>query len=161
MVVWLAKGRGRKQKKPVTKESVHPVKTPHSPEDPGDYLNKTPSWRFARNKAHKYDRWKILNNTERVTSILDSLMGFEGLKWQEIKLASGGKRSGTNNHFIGKDELCKDAQEYMDQYQLDDQIFSLRISGKERLFGQIDNGVFVIHWYDENHEICPSTKRNT
>lgn len=151
-----------KKKKPKINKQISNEKNPTLKENAESYKKKTPSWKFAKNKNHEYDRWKILyQDIEKINSIIDSLANFEGMTWQEIETSNGGKNKGTNSHFIDKKDLCKDAQEYMEKYQLDDTIFSLRISGKERLFGQIENGIFIIHWFDAEHEICPLNKKHT
>ena len=86
-------------------------------------------------------------------------MDFEGQTWTEIMSASGGKRTGTNSHFIPVAHLIKEAQKRAEELKIDDyEFFSLRLDAKKRLWGIIDGGVFQIIWYDPNHEICPSHK---
>lgn len=152
----------KNKKKPKITKEVRESKVPFTNEDGESYLKKQPSWRFAKNKNHTFDNWKILNQTqEKINEIIDSLISFEGMTWNSIMKASGGRKNGTNHHWINKDKLCSEAQEYMEKFQLDDEIFSLRLNGQNRLFGQIENGVFIIHWYDATHEICPSFKKHT
>ena len=84
------------------------------------------------------------------------------MTWSEIQSASGGKRAGngTNNHFEYIAEMSKEAQKRAKELHLDvDQLFSLRLTGKERLYGILNNGVFYVLWYDAQHEIYPSVKK--
>ena len=37
-----------------------------------------------------------------------------------------------------------------------DDVVSLRLSGPERVFGYLDNGVLVLLWWDPLHQVCPS-----
>ena len=43
----------------------------------------------------------------------------------------------------------------------EDEVFSLRINGKHRLIGILEDGVFYVIWNDKEHDICTSSKRNT
>ncbi|MDX1890113.1 hypothetical protein [Mycolicibacterium sp. 050158] len=58
-----------------------------------------------------------------------------------------------------------DAISRLVELELDDQteIARLRISGKRRLYGFLAEGGqdFYVLWWDPNHEIWPSTPRNT
>ena len=51
----------------------------------------------------------------------------------------------------------------MQALQLDDweELYSLRLSGRSRVWGLKEAGIFWILWWDPNHEICPSYKKNT
>ncbi|RKZ46349.1 MAG: hypothetical protein DRR00_24365, partial [Candidatus Parabeggiatoa sp. nov. 3] len=42
-----------------------------------------------------------------------------------------------------------------------DELFSLRLSGKERLWGILDNHILKILWWDANHDVWPSKKKHT
>lgn len=101
-----------------------------------------------------------------VEHIISKLQDFETMKWQEILDASGGKSEGhgNNSHWIKMGELSREAKEkifkskYLEGYE---KIFSLRLSGKERLFGVVDLGMFFILWYDARHEFAPSKLKHT
>ena len=88
--------------------------------------------------------------------IISKLPQFEKMSWQELLKASGGKAEGrgNNNHFINgtalPSEECRVFIElgYMRNFE---KVFSLRLSGKERLIGIVDLNVFKILWFDANH----------
>lgn len=46
---------------------------------------------------------------------------------------------------------------------LDDQdaLVSLGLTGRERIWGFIANGVMNLLWWDPNHEVCPSLLKHT
>lgn len=72
----------------------------------------------------------------------------------------------TNNgdsHNIEVNQIVKDAQRRLEEIrQADvDELFSLRLSGKERIWGIVDRNIFKILWWDPKHEICPSAKKHT
>lgn len=142
------------------KESVTGSKYPKSIEDPEGYLKKHPVWAFNRcDKTH--ERWAIKQCKCIHEEIIDKLISYEGQTWAEIQAASGGKSvgNGTNSHFENISDFIKEAQKRATELHLDvDQLFSLRLTGKTRLYGILDNGVFFIIWYDANHEIYPTRR---
>lgn len=89
--------------------------------------------------------------------IISKLQEYEKQKWQDILSASGGKSEGhgNNNHFIIGDKLPKPEKMqfirlgYMEDYE---KVFSLRLTGKERLIGFVDLNIFHILWFDANHK---------
>lgn len=92
--------------------------------------------------------------------IISKLQDFESMKWQEILESAGGKSEGkgTNNHFINAEKLPKkekvafEKRGFKDQF---DEVFSLRLSGEERLFGVVDLNKFYVLWYDAEHKFFP------
>ena len=143
------------------KEIVNNTKKPINIEDPEAYLKKRPVWAFKQCDL-EHEKWSIKNNESFIDNILSKLISYEGLTWGEIQSASGGKRSGngTNNHFEYIAEMSKDAQKRARDIRLDvDQLFSLRLTGRERLYGVLNNGLFSVLWYDPAHEIYPSARK--
>lgn len=132
-------------------------------ERPNAFYDKSPSW-----KLHKCDKngkkWYV-NHSALSDPIYKKLSDFERMTWKEIMSQSGGRNKGTNNHFIDFKSIDKKAQDRLRQLNLmefSDNLFSLRLNSKTRLFGFLDSsGVFSILWLDNNHEVCPSKKRNT
>ena len=115
------------------------------------YLHEKPVWRFGK---HDKKLWPV-KGPDFIERIFDKLADYEGMTWQEIQSASGGKTHGTNSHFENVADLDKAAQKRLVELKLDDidQLFSLRLTGKERLYGILENGVFAILWYDKEHEV--------
>lgn len=115
-------------------------------------MSQTPYWSFKR-LDNTYNKWQITDAKE----ILGALKSFEGMTWQQIMNASGGKAEGhgSNSHFIPIADIAKEAQERLAFLNLDaeDMIFSLRIGAKKRIWGMLRNRALEIIWYDENHEI--------
>ena len=97
-----------------------------------------------------------LQELEFVEQVITKLQELEKMSWQEILDASGGKSAGhgNNNHFIGGQKLPAEERRifiergYMRDFE---KVFSLRLSGKERLIGVVDLNVFKILWYDKEH----------
>ena len=85
------------------------------------------------------------------------------MTWQEIEQQSGGRSKGTNSHPIPVDQLTKEARDRLLELQIDDvdELFSLRLEGKVRVFGVRSGHVMQLLWFDFEHSICESKKKNT
>ena len=93
--------------------------------------------------------------------ILSKLRHYEGSKWAEIANATGGRSSGTRNHHINVSGIIKDAQKRLGIIEMDDldQLYSLRLASRMRIYGVVQGRVLKIIWYDPKHEVCPSTPK--
>nr|DAL87925.1 MAG TPA: hypothetical protein [Caudoviricetes sp.] len=145
----------KKNKLPRTVVKVSGDKHPVEAVNPNSYLDKHPVWRFFKSDDN-HDKWglKKFNFNDQ---ILDYLESVEGMTWKQIKI--DGKKQ---NHFVDISKFCREAQKRFSDLCLDvDELFSLRINGKKRLWGILENGVFSIVWFDPEHEVCPSHKKHT
>jgi hypothetical protein len=88
-------------------------------------------------------------------ALLKRLKDFETMTWPEIE------RGGS--HFIGTESLIAEAQKRLADLHLDDfeQLFSLRLHGKPRLWGLRFGSIFSALWWDAEHAICPAPKKHT
>ena len=93
-----------------------------------------------------------------IERIRERLKCFESMTWAEI-LNEGGKR----NHFIKVGDLCKPARQRLTALKQDDvdQILSLALAAKGRIWGILENSVVRLLWWDPNHLVCPSHKKHT
>ena len=92
---------------------------------------------------------------DSLVNVLDRLKDFERSTWQDIE------RGGS--HFISVGDVIKEAQVRLQELKLDDtdELFSLRLKGKERLWGLRSNDKFALLWWDPEHQICPAPLKNT
>jgi len=90
--------------------------------------------------------------------LTDRLKSFESRTWNEI--FTGDKK---NNHSNKIANLCQEAKRRLRQLELDDadELRSLRLGGKHRLYGFLRAGTFYILWLDRDHLIYPSKKKHT
>jgi hypothetical protein len=126
--------------------------------NPNSYLHERPKWRFCNCDK---ERWSLSACKNIYQDIICKLQNFETMTWADINSSNGGRTHGSNNHWIDITKLIPEAQHRLKElhlYEDSQHIYSLRLSGKERLFGMIEEGVFYIIWYDQNHEICPCVK---
>lgn len=150
---------GKSRKHVVQKEKVNAKKIPEIHENPNAYLKNTPTWAFQKCDL-EYKKWSIKECPSFFDDIISKLASYEGMTWADIQSANGGKKIGTNNHFEYISEMTREAQKRANEIHLDvDQLFSLRLEGKIRLYGILDRGVFSVLWLDREHEIYPSSKK--
>lgn len=143
--------RAQKDKRPHSSKKATSDKEAVINRNPQRYLSEKPVWQF--NRCDK-EKWPV-KTPDFIYRIFDKLADYEKMTWQEIQSASGGKTHGTNSHFENVADLDKAAQKRLLELKLDDtdQLFSLRLTGKERLYGILENGVFAVLWYDRKHEV--------
>ena len=80
------------------------------------------------------------------------------MTWREIFVDAR-----KQNHFMGVWTICPDARKRLEDLGYGDlkKIVSLRLSGKERIWGVMEEGVLAVLWWDPGHTVYPVEKRNT
>lgn len=136
------------------KEIASNSKTPKHIEDPESFYDKIPVWSFKL-LDNNYVKWGFVHIKDINTTIIDKLKHYEGMTWGEIIKATGGKKYGNNNHFENVSDLIPEAQSRWRDLKLEefDRIFSLRLTGEQRLYGILIDGVYKIIWFDPSHNI--------
>ncbi|MDH2424707.1 hypothetical protein [Sphaerisporangium sp. TRM90804] len=91
--------------------------------------------------------------------LLDKLMQFESMKVNEV--FSNGEEPG--KHYEVDRIPNAAARERLEELRLSDmtKISRLRLGGKVRLYGFMEGNCFHVVWWDPEHQIWPSVKRNT
>jgi hypothetical protein len=115
-----------------------------------------PVWRFSLLDWDGPWGWHNVE-ANKWQEILQKLGHFETRTWTDIK-------SDGNNHTVWiKNSPNPETQKRLVELHLDDihELFSLRLSGKERLWGILDRYILNILWWDPYHEVWPSTKKHT
>ncbi len=93
--------------------------------------------------------------------ILPKLRDFETMTWAEIKRQTYSGKKGrrkTNHHYVDTERLPNNAKQRLIHLKLDDhdQLFSLRLNSRIRIYGIVVGHVFRIVWYDSDHRLHPS-----
>lgn len=127
---------------------------------PDDIFKKYPVWRFG--KIDFEGNWGFGNlEKSNFKEILAKLKSFESMTWGEIerKVDKGGQRQ---NHEMPKEKVCNEAQDRLKKLNLDKfDLYQLRFSGKERLWGIRTAEILNILWWDPNHTVYPTEKKHT
>lgn len=87
--------------------------------------------------------------------VFRKLADFESLSMTELRSAG--------SHPVELGQLAKSARDRLAAIEKDDidELFSLRISGRERIWCITDRNVMRVLWYDPRHEVCPALLRHT
>lgn len=128
-------------------------------ENPNEYYNKNPAWNF-----HTCDKEQWSLSQERIgdniwKEIIPHLMAFETNTWQTIL--------GDKTHAIDISGLNKDAQQRLIKLKIEaESLVSLRLTGTHRIYGYMNNAVYNVLWYDDNHGdndkcVCRSKKKHS
>jgi len=92
-----------------------------------------------------------------IREVLARLANFESMSWQQI-------HSGTGSHVVDVTGIIKEARDriiHLKKEEWADNLCSLRMCGKERLWGFLRSGIFHLLWWDPEHQVFPSKKKNT
>ena len=83
------------------------------------------------------------------------MIAFEGMTAAQIR--------DTGSHSISTGQLCKDAKRRLRDLKLDDlnELWSFRVAGKKRFWCIQQQNLLALLWWDPQHKVCPSTKRNS
>lgn len=92
---------------------------------------------------------------EEWKKVLEKMREWENMTWGEIL--------GRRDHAIEINKLSSEAKKRLIELNLDDfdEVLSLHIDGKKRLFGLRYNNTFYVLWWDREHKVCPSLKKHT
>ena len=80
------------------------------------------------------------------------------MTWSDILV-----RAKNQDHAVRVQQLCSQARKRLAQMGLDEfeNLVSLRLSARERVWGILAEGVLELLWWDPDHKVCPSLPRNT
>lgn len=128
------------------------AKTPRG--EPPNVRGMTPLWSFRILDIRGPWCWGELGG-DSLRSVLQRLKEFETMTWGEIE--------GRDHHFVDVPGCCKKTRDRLVELRHDDadSLFSLRFTGKQRVFGIRDGQVLGILWWDPEHEVYPSAKKHT
>lgn len=149
--------KSQKSKKP--KLGVDPSlnKGPKFASNPELYYDQKPSWRISKIELTDCYGWHVLD-LKQIGYIKAKLSNFETMTWREILVESR-----KQNHLVEVSKLSADANRRLVETQQDDidQLLSLRLTGKQRVWGVLHQGACHLLWWDPRHQVCPSLLKHT
>jgi hypothetical protein len=91
----------------------------------------------------------------QIQKVLQRIFECQKLTWQELQQ--------TKSHLVNVADLVPEAQKRLDKIKKDDldQLYSLRLSGRERIWGIKEGNIFWLFCWDPGHEVCLSHKKHT
>lgn len=132
--------QGRKEAKSAPEESV---------------MDRKAAWRLNRIQMSDQYGWHELS-LEKVRYIQSKLSEFERKTWTEIFV----KEKHRNHPISVADLKCPEARKWMKDNMPDyDQLWTLRLSGAERIWGVFGEGVYLAVFWDPNHLIWETPKK--
>jgi hypothetical protein len=141
-----------------TPKSDREIRTGASPES-----TQTQRLAWALSKADLDGPWSInkIAPEKWWDDLLPKLKGFETMTWADVLKASGGRTHGNNSHSVPLSNVTDEAAYRLQELRQDDvdELFSLRLTGTERLMGIRDGRVLQILWYCPNHEAVKTAPR--
>jgi hypothetical protein len=112
-------------------------------------------WRLARLDLDGEWGWRKLG-AEQVERVLEQLKNFEGMTVGELFNRAG-------NKVIPATNICKEARDRLEEIQADDldELWELRLTNKNRVWGSRTGHVYQVLWWDPDHTVCPAALRHT
>ena len=147
--------RPRGKKTPKAQVSPLNNKQPRIAAPPPTFRGGVLSWRFNAVDKNGPFSWLNLADGAEFMSVINVLAGLETM--EEAKQAQKGC------HFIALDRLSKPAQDRLTEMALDDldELYSIRLSGRGRVFCVHRPSYMRVLWFDPDHQVCPSVKKHT
>lgn len=97
--------------------------------------------------------------------VLDFLCEISRSRWGELLAQeTGGRNRHKKHHSYDFGTVAAEAQARLAELRHDEtfsEFFRFRLSGEGRLWGYVRDGVFYVLWWDADHKVSPSTRRNT
>ena len=154
--------KGKSVRKASSRQIPENVRKVNREENPDKFYSMHPSWRFSgRDRKHwTFSKERLIDAFwDEIIPFLESL---ESMTWAGIL-----KYSGNNHHMIDISKLNPVARKAMDENRIEaESIMSLRLQGRHRLYGIMDDNVFCILWFDVEHGdnsdcVCRSRLKHT
>ena len=122
---------------------------------PQSYDSYCPSWQFNLLDLSGPFGWKNINADEIWDIFSVKIKDKEHINWNELKSAGSHNVEYSNLTKIAQKRLAEIGQNDIDE------LFSLRLTGKTRIWGIRDRYQLKILWWDPEHKVCLSQKKHT
>lgn len=149
----MGKRKKGRSKKPKHAAIPRPVKKPAVHAEPADPKTVNPLWSFR--EFDDYGEWSSgQQRPAPFRKIAGKLKSFEHMTVSMVR---------SNSHKHRVQGFCPDAQERLRQLRREDygELWSLHLTGKQRLWGVWDRNTFSVIWWDPEHKVYPVKRRGT
>lgn len=143
-------------KNPCSSEKPSSEKMPRRGSEPQSSDHETIVWHLNAISKDSQWGWTKVKGNEFWKNIAKKMSNFESMTWADIK------RNG-DNHSVSIGQICSDARKWLREKRLEDndELFSLHLAGKQRIWGIRDGRVLKVLWWDPNHTVYPVQKKHT
>lgn len=141
-----------KKKEAKTLENPIETKTPKAGVLPTDSLHPE----FRADQLDRQGPWGWDHfDTSEIQEVFQKIFETQKLTWHDLR--------NNGSHFVDRVALSSEAQKRLVQIKNDDldQLFSLRLTGRKRIWGIKEQNIIWILWWDPQHTACPSNKKHT
>lgn len=123
---------------------------------------KKPVWAFDQIDKDGPFAFNINRQEFKHKEFIDKIVSYSAMTWADIKKQThdNGK---SKNHNLDEGKLSVDAikrLEKLNRNEESDSLFSFAFNNMLRIIGIREKEVFHVMWYDNEHRVCPSTKKN-
>jgi hypothetical protein len=141
-------------KQAFVKESPSGEKSPKTASEPPSYTDSKASWRVCKIQLIDPYGWHELDPAG-VGEVQAKLSTFEKSTWKELFVVNA-----RQNHRVPASELkCPVARQWMKDNMPDQPyLWTLRLSGQERIWGILSEGAYLIVFWDPHHLIWEIAK---
>ncbi|HUT99750.1 MAG TPA: hypothetical protein VM054_11845 [bacterium] len=146
----------KKSKRPNIEHPKTFKKQPSIEYNPSAYYELNPKWSFSYLQLDGKWCWSSIQRV-KLLEIIRKVKEFEKLKWKELLRGNHPAKS------IPLENIITEAQGILiDELRIQqDEIVRFRLSGEERIWGLLVEGVFNVIFWDPEHEVCPSELKHT
>jgi hypothetical protein len=132
------------------------LKIPRGESVVGNYDSQQIAWHLRGLDLGGPFGWAGVLQHEGFAELFGALSAFETMTWAEIK-------ANNSSHSVRVDLLSKAARDRLVEIEQDDveELFSLRISGRRRVWGIQDRHILRLLWWDPEHEVFPTSPKHT
>lgn len=119
-------------------------------------MSVRPSWQLDAVQLKDSFGWEAISR-EKFLNVLTRLKDIEKMTWGEIQ------KDPKSFHSVRIADLETKARHELNRLKLDDQesLFSIRISGRERVWAIKNGPILRVLWWDPEHQVCPSQLKHT
>ncbi|MBA7650307.1 hypothetical protein ES703_58110 [subsurface metagenome] len=146
------------KKRPAHKKFPPPLKIPRGKEKVKKIEEEYISWHLRILDKNGDWSWRGIDEKTIWEDIHSKLSELEKKTWNEILI-----KEKYRNHLILISKICPRAQERLRKIKQDDidELVSLRLTGKKRVWGIKERNILKVLWWDPYHTVCPSIKSYT
>jgi hypothetical protein len=120
-------------------------------------MQEHPAWRLGSIRMIEPFGWNTISRDD-MGQVIGHFKSLESMTWADILV-----KAKTHNHHCDVEKMCKDAKACLegDWQGGADEVLTLRLSNKKRVWGILEGSIVYLLWWDPEHDVYPTLKKNT